>query len=78
MELLIPVILPIQKTEAYLGRCLDSILSNTHKNLEIICEGAYGVEWKHMEMDLSFEMPECRGAELTTMLTVSAVLFAEC
>ena len=33
----ISVIVPIFKTEAYLPRCLDSILNNTYRNLEIIC-----------------------------------------
>lgn len=33
----ISVIIPIFKTEAYLSRCLDSILNNTYRNLEIIC-----------------------------------------
>lgn len=33
----ISVIVPIFKTEAYLRRCLDSILNNTYRNLEIIC-----------------------------------------
>ncbi len=34
---LISVIIPVYKTEEYLPRCLDSILNNTYKNLEIIC-----------------------------------------
>lgn len=33
----ISVIVPVYKTEQYLPRCLDSILHNTYKNLEIIC-----------------------------------------
>lgn len=33
----ISVIVPIFKTEAYLRRCLDSIVNNTYRNLEIIC-----------------------------------------
>ena len=34
---LISVILPIYNMELYLERCLDSVLNNTYRNLEIIC-----------------------------------------
>lgn len=37
MEPLISVIIPVFNMEKYLSRCLDSILSNTYHNLEIIC-----------------------------------------
>lgn len=33
----ISVIIPIYNTEAYLPRCLDSVLNNTYRNLEVIC-----------------------------------------
>lgn len=33
----ISVIIPVYNTAAYLPRCLDSILNNTYKNLEVIC-----------------------------------------
>ena len=33
----ISVIIPIYNTAAYLPRCLDSILQNTYRSLEIIC-----------------------------------------
>ena len=33
----ISVIVPIYNTAAYLSRCLDSILNNTYKNLEVLC-----------------------------------------
>lgn len=33
----ISVIVPVYKSEKYLARCLDSILGQTYKNLEIIC-----------------------------------------
>ena len=36
-EPLISVIIPIYNVEAYLSRCLDSVIHNTYKNLEIIC-----------------------------------------
>lgn len=36
MEELISVIVPVYKVEAYLGRCVRSILAQTYKNLEII------------------------------------------
>ena len=34
---LISAIIPVYNMEAYLARCLDSILANTYRNLEIIC-----------------------------------------
>ena len=33
----ISVIIPVYNVEQYLPRCLDSVLSNTYRNLEIIC-----------------------------------------
>ena len=36
MELLISVIIPAYNIEKYIGRCLDSLLKQTYKNLEII------------------------------------------
>lgn len=36
-EPLISVVIPIYNTEKYLKKCLDSIISQTYKNLEIIC-----------------------------------------
>ena len=33
----ISVIIPVYNTEKYLSRCLDSIVNQTYKNLEIIC-----------------------------------------
>lgn len=37
MEEKISVIVPVYNVEPYLERCLDSILQNTYRNLEIIC-----------------------------------------
>ncbi len=37
MDELISVIIPIYNMEKYLARCLDSVLSNSYKNLEVIC-----------------------------------------
>ncbi len=34
---LISVIIPVYNTEVYLPRCLDSIINNDYRNLEIIC-----------------------------------------
>ena len=36
MDSLISVIVPIYNVEKYLQRCLDSIINQTYKNLEII------------------------------------------
>ena len=36
-EPLISVIIPIYNVEAYLARCLDSVLNNTYRKLEVIC-----------------------------------------
>lgn len=33
----ISVIIPVYNVEKYIGKCLDSIIANDHKNLEIIC-----------------------------------------
>lgn len=33
---LLSVIIPVYKVEKYLRRCLDSIVNQTYKNLEII------------------------------------------
>ncbi len=34
---LISIIIPVYNMEAYLARCLDSVLANTYQNLEILC-----------------------------------------
>ena len=34
---LISVIIPVYNVEKYLRRCLDSVISQTYQNLEIIC-----------------------------------------
>lgn len=34
---LVSVIIPVYNMEKYLRRCLDSVINNTYKNLEIIC-----------------------------------------
>lgn len=36
-EILLSIIIPIYNSELYLRRCLDSVISQTYKNLEIIC-----------------------------------------
>ena len=37
MDEKISVIIPVYNVSKYLKRCLDSIINNTYKNLEIIC-----------------------------------------
>lgn len=41
---LITVVVPIYNVENYLAKCLDSIISQTYKNLEIICVDDCGVD----------------------------------
>lgn len=36
-EMKISVIIPVYNTGGYLPRCLDSVLNNTYRNLEVIC-----------------------------------------
>ena len=35
----ISVIIPVYNVEKYLKKCIDSILDNTFKNIEVICVG---------------------------------------
>lgn len=37
MSALISVIIPVYKVEAYIAECLDSVLSQSHRNIEVIC-----------------------------------------
>lgn len=37
MEKLISVIIPVYNVEEYVGRCIESVIGNSYRNLEIIC-----------------------------------------
>lgn len=56
----ISVIVPVYNVEPYLERCLDSIINNTYKNLEIICvddgstDGCGGILDRYAQMDARF------------------------
>ena len=36
MEKLISVIVPVYKVEDYIGKCIESLIAQTYKNIEII------------------------------------------
>ena len=36
MDMLVSVVVPIYKVEKYINKCIDSIINQTYKNLEII------------------------------------------
>ena len=42
MDVKVSVVVPIYKVEKYLDRCVQSILNQTYKNLEIILEDKEG------------------------------------
>jgi len=54
---LISVIIPVYNAERTLERCIDSVLAQTHKNLEVICildgadDGSAGILSWHQERD---------------------------
>ena len=54
---LISVIIPVYNTKNYLNRCLDSVLGNTYRNLEVICvndgstDGSLAVLQEYAEAD---------------------------
>lgn len=54
---MISVIIPVYNVETYLSRCLDSILENTYKDLEIICvndgstDNSYEILKKYKQID---------------------------
>jgi len=56
----ISVIVPVYNVEPYLERCLDSIINNTYRNLEIICvndgssDGCGGILDRYAKMDDRF------------------------
>lgn len=53
----IAIIVPIHNMEAYLGRCLDSLVNQTLKDIEIICiddastDGSYGIVMEYQRKD---------------------------
>ncbi len=54
---LLTVIIPVYSTAAYLEKCLESVIHQTYKNLEIICvddgstDGSHGILAKYAEKD---------------------------
>ena len=48
---LVSVIVPVYKVEPYLEKCLDSICSQSYKNLEIICvnDGSSDNSWQILQ-----------------------------
>ena len=41
MEHLISIIVPVYKVEKYIHKCIDSIINQTYKNLEIILKSRF-------------------------------------
>ena len=60
MDSKISVIVPVYNVEPYLERCLDSIINNTYRNLEIICvndgstDGCGAILDRYAQMDERF------------------------
>lgn len=44
----ISVIIPVYNTEKYIDRCLKSVLSNTYKNIEVVCVDDGSTDSSHM------------------------------
>ena len=57
MSALISVIIPVYKVEAYIAECLDSVLSQSHRNIEVICvddcggDGSLAIAERYAEQD---------------------------
>ncbi len=70
MENLISVVVPVYNSEKYLEQCLDSIVNQTHKNIELICvddgstDSSLEIINKYMEKDkrVSLLYQEHKGA----------------
>ncbi len=37
VKIMISIIVPVYNVENYLGKCLDSLINQTYKDIEIIC-----------------------------------------
>ena len=57
MSALISVIIPVYKVEAYIAECLESVLSQSHRNIEVLCvddcggDGSLAIAERYAEQD---------------------------
>ena len=57
MSALISVIIPVYNVEAYITECLDSVLSQSHRDIEVICvddcgkDGSLAIAERYAEQD---------------------------
>lgn len=58
-NILVSIIIPVYKVEQYIERCLDSVLSQTYRNIEVIlvddCSPDHSMEVAHQYIDKSLQ-----------------------